>query len=121
METKDCECTAILLQDIGPVGLDGTPFLRQVLGDHKIISHYSKFNKSRTVAIIIHKNWEIRSIYREESGSVIGVVIAREKVELLLISAYLPAMLEVHGIPRNWDATSNRESARIQEEAHASV
>ncbi len=74
MNDTFCECTAILLQDIGATGPEGPPTLRHALEDtkHKILTHYSPTNKSRTVAIIVHKSCEIRTAYRDKSGSALG-------------------------------------------------
>src|SRR5579862_4103294 len=90
MNNQDCECTAILLQDLGPTDLEGPYILRRALGEHRVVANYSKKNKSRTVAIIVHKSWEIRGIYRDKSGSLVGTLIVRKNIEILLISAYLP-------------------------------
>src|SRR5690242_7558525 len=72
------ECTAVLLQDIGMTGPDGPPSLRNPLGDHKILAHSSSNNKSRTVAIIIHKSWNVLDVRRDDTGSAIGVVVERK-------------------------------------------
>jgi hypothetical protein len=56
LNDPNCECTAILLQDIGITGPEGPSTLRYALGEHRLISHFSPNNKSRTVALIIHKS-----------------------------------------------------------------
>ena len=61
---NDCECTAILLQDIGLTGPEGPPILRQVLGEHKLFVNFSLSNKARTVGIIIHKSWSVEQIFK---------------------------------------------------------
>ena len=49
MENNDCECTAILLQDLGATGPDGPPSLKGSLGGHHIFGNSKTDNKSRTV------------------------------------------------------------------------
>src|SRR6185312_6558449 len=95
----DCECTAICLQDLGPTGPDGPPLLRQSLGEHSIFVNSKSNNKSRTVAIIVHKSWAVNQVYRDPAGSAVGVVASRSGTEILMVSAYLPASLDVHGTP----------------------
>lgn len=119
IEDSNCECTAILLQDIGPTDLDGPPILRNALKGHKIIANFSTTNKARTVAIIIHKSWETKSILRDDSGSLIGAIVSKGNLSLLLISAYLPAMLNQFGFPKKWDFEDQRVAALVQGEAHA--
>ena len=77
MENKDCECTAILLQDLGPTAPDGPPSLRGSLGGHHIFANVKTDNKSRTVAIIVHMRWSIHHVYRDPTGSLIGVVVTQ--------------------------------------------
>src|SRR4051812_23809650 len=64
MDNSDCECTAILLQDLGKTGPEGSPLLREGLGEHHIYANSKANNKSRTVAIIIYKSWQINQVYR---------------------------------------------------------
>ena len=114
----DGECTAILLQDLGIVGPDGPPSLRAILGEHKLLVNSSKSNKSRTVAIIIHKEWFVHQVLTDESGSLVGAVIARSAQKFLIVSAYLPTGLDNYGSPIAWDAKDTSAVTRIQEEAH---
>src|SRR5690349_7208283 len=109
LNDSDCECTAILLQDIGLTGPEGPPLLRNVLGEHKILAHYSVKNKARTVAIIVHKSWKIISVLRDSSGSLLGTVIVRAKLQLLLVSAYLPPTLDNYGVPMKWNSSDDRQ------------
>jgi exonuclease III len=113
------ECTAILLQDIGITGPEGPSILRHCLGEHKLITHFSPTNKSRTVALIIHKSWEIRSIHKDKFGSLVGATISRGEFSTLLVSAYLPASIENYGVPVLWHSSDNRQCSRVQEETHA--
>ena len=95
-----CECTAILLQDIGATGPEGPTVLRQVLGEnHKILTHFSMTNKSRTVALIIHKSWEVRATYRDKTGSALAALITFGSLSIVVISAYLPTLIENYGVP----------------------
>jgi hypothetical protein len=114
MNDTDCECTAILLQDIGITGPDGPPLLHQVLGEHKLITNYSLRNKTRTVAIIIHKSWEVKKLLKDPSGSLVGAVITKGTFVFLVISAYLPTGLDRFGVPLVWDLHDNTECARVQ-------
>jgi len=99
LEDKDCECTAILLQDLGTTGPDGPPSLRSIIGEHHLYANSKLDNKSRTVAIIVHKSWHFSNIYRDQTGSLTGVVASRGDTEVLLVSAYLPATLDIQGYP----------------------
>src|SRR5690348_11989933 len=111
LNDAECECTAILLQDIGLTELNGPPFLRNVLGEHPIFANFSMNNKARNVAVIVNKSGEIRNVLREQSGSALGIVIGRGKFEILIISAYLPATTDCYGVPLKWDATDQRPGA----------
>lgn len=73
-------------------------------------------NKSRTAALIIHKSWQIKSIYRDPTGSLIGVVASNTDVDILFVSAYLPATLDRVGLPEVWNVETRDAT---QEEAHA--
>ena len=86
MDDSECECTAICLQDVGLTGPDGPPLLRKRLGDHSLFVNSKSSNKSRTVALIIHKSWQIKSIYRDPTGSLIGVVASNTDVDILFVS-----------------------------------
>src|SRR5271155_5713295 len=72
-EHRDCECTAVLLQDVGLTDCEGPSILKRRLAGHSIYANSSKNNKSRTVVIIIHKNWQIVNVYRDLTGSLVGV------------------------------------------------
>jgi len=117
----DCECTAILLQDIGLTGPEGPPLLRNAISlkGHQVVARSSGKNKSRTVAIILHASWQLRCVLRDESGGMLGAVIVKNNLEVLLVSAYLPATLDNVGVPSKWDASDNRPSAQVRGEAHA--
>jgi hypothetical protein len=86
----DCECTTILLQDVGPTSSEGTPLLRRSLVDHTAFFNFSKTNKSKSVGIIVHRHWQVLDVRRDLSGCTIAVTITNTKV---LISAYLPTGL----------------------------
>jgi len=62
---SDCECTAIVLQDMGMIDTEGNPILRRILGDHKILVNFSDVNKARTVGIIINKVWNIEKVLKD--------------------------------------------------------
>ena len=116
---KECECTAILLQDVGETDLEGPTILKDRLGGHHMYANSSKNNKSRSVVIIIHKNWHIMRVFRDPSGSLVGVIAARGGFEVLLISAYLPPGLDTCGFPLHWDPEKSERMSAIQSEAHS--
>ena len=116
---QDCECTAIFLQDIGLTGPEGPPILKNILGDHKLFVNFSPINKARTVAIILHKAWNVQRIMRDETGSLVGALITKGCLKVLIISAYLPAALDNYGIPAMWRATDTSQCSIIQQEAHS--
>ena len=109
LDDTDCECTAICLQDIGPTAQEGPPLLR--FGEHHLYVNFKPTNKARTVAIILHKSWRAQQIFRDSSGSAIGVVATRAGIEILIISAYLPPSLDKFDFPDN-------EANPVQLEAH---
>ena len=74
---SDCECTAILLQDMGLRGPEAPPILRQALGENQIVVNFSNSNKARNVGIIVHKSWNIEHVMKDQSGSLVGVRIAK--------------------------------------------
>src|SRR3954470_15848270 len=85
LKDPKCECTALLLQDVGATDHNGPALLKQCLGEdskHSMFANSSKCNKSRTVAIVVHKN-----CYRDPTGSLIGVVASSQGMEILFISA----------------------------------
>ena len=112
----DCECTALCLQDLGLTGPDGPPLLRKSFGDHSIYANSSKNNKARTVAIVVHNSWSVSQVYRDPTGSLVGIVASRSGFELLLVSAYLPATLDRWGVPEVWDPDLKTDAATTQEE-----
>src|ERR1700733_4879968 len=87
MNDPDCECTAFLLQDLGTTGPEGPSALRNCLGYHKILVNSAMANKSRTVAIIIHKSWNITKVLKDDIGSLVGVVISKGTLSVLIVSA----------------------------------
>jgi len=101
---KQCECTAILLQDIGRTDPEGPSILRNHKGleGHTIYANSSMNNKSKSVVIIVHKNWQVHKVLRDKSGSLVGVVASRGSLEIL-VSAYLPTNLDLCGCPLEWD------------------
>jgi exonuclease III len=116
---SDCECTAIVLQDIGMIDTEGNPILRRILGDHKILVNFSDVNKARTVGIIINKAWNIEKVLKDKSGSLIGALISKGSLKMLVISAYMPATLDNYGAPSIWDAKDRNLGSSVQEEAHS--
>ena len=118
-QPSDCECTAFFLQDLGATGPDGPSLLKETLGDHSIYANSSQSNKSRTVAIILHKSWSITQVYRDTTGSLVGVVASRSGIEILLISAYLPSKTDILGSPDLWDLDIKSPAKSVQEEIHA--
>jgi hypothetical protein len=122
-DKADCECTALCLQDIGLTGPEGPPLLKSNLGDHPMYANFNHLNKARTVAIIIHKSWSVSKVYRDPTGSLVGVVASRCGVEILFVSAYLPAKLDRCGVPELWDmdqkSVKKDDVTATQEEAHA--
>ena len=119
INNNECECTAILLQDIGVTGPDGPPLLHQVLGEHRLVTNCSSRNKTRTVAIIIHKSWEVRKFFKDSSGSLVGAVISKGAFELLIVSAYLPTGLDQYGVPLVWDPKDKTDCSTVQCETHS--
>src|SRR5690242_18841640 len=101
MEENSCECTAILLQDVGATGPDGPILLKNRLRreGHFICANSSSLNKSKSVVIVVHKSWNVEKVYREPSGSLVGVVISKNGFQVLLVSAYLPTNLAICGAP----------------------
>src|SRR6185437_1312750 len=83
-QDADCECTALCLQDLGFTGPDGPPLLRNSLGDHYIYANFSQHNKARAVAIVVHKSGSVSQVYRDPTGSLIGVLACRSGFEILL-------------------------------------
>jgi len=75
-------------------GPNGPLALTDNLGDHRCFANFNLNNKSRTVALIIHKDWQVHHVYRDNTGSLVGVVASRVGVEILLVSAYLPTSLD---------------------------
>ena len=49
------------------------------------------------------KQITIHHVYRDPTGSLIGVVASRNGIEILLVSAYLPAKLDLFGYPEIWE------------------
>jgi hypothetical protein len=93
--------------------------LREALGEHSVYANFSSTNKSRSVAIVIHKSWSISQVYRDPTGSLVGVVASRSGIDILLISAYLPAKTDILGAPELWDPDVQSASKSVQEEIHA--
>src|ERR1051325_3351192 len=77
INNDESECTAILLQDIGICGPEGSPLLRRAVKDNSLLVNFSEHNKSKSVALIIHKSWEIRKIFRNQEGSLVGATIEK--------------------------------------------
>jgi len=94
LASKSCECTAILLQDVGLTGPDGPAVLQKGLEEkqHSIFANSSKNNKSRSVVIIVHESWQIENVFRDPSGSLIGVAISKATSKF---SLYLPTSLQI--------------------------
>ena len=113
------ECTAFFLQDLGSTGPDGPPLLRNTLGDHSIYANSSTNNKDRTVAIILHKSWSVSHVFRDPTGSLIGVVASRSGLDILLVSAYLPSNTDAIGEPDVWDPDIKTSASITQEEVHS--
>jgi hypothetical protein len=95
MSSEGSECTAILLQDIGITGPEGPPLLKRAAKEHNLYINQSQTNKSRSVAIIVHKNWQIRKVLRDQGGSLVGVCAERCGYKLLLISAFYRQVLTI--------------------------
>jgi exonuclease III len=83
------------------------------------MAHCSRSNKAKTVAIVVHASWQIRSVLRDSSGGLLGVVINKSNAEILIVSAYLPATLDMIGMPTNWSAEDKRPGPSARGEAHA--
>ena len=94
----------ILSQDMGNIGPDGPHELRQALTPHQVITNATDANKSRNTEIILHKNWEIISVRKHESGGLIGAEIKNSNTTLLVMSAYLPTALDGLGMPESFDS-----------------
>ena len=117
--SSTCECTAFFLQDIGSTGPEGPPLLRNNLGDHMIFANSSTKNKSRTVAVVIHQSWSVSQVYRDPSGSLIGVVASRAGLDILFVSAYLPSNTDIIGYPDLWNTDSKLPTNVAQQEVHS--
>ena len=89
------------MQDLG--------LLRNNLGEHSLYANSSTINKSRTVASIVHQSW----------SSLIGVVASRSGLDILLVSAYLPAKTDVIGEPDLWDPDNKSPTNVTQAEVHS--
>lgn len=97
-ELEDSDCTAFLLQDLGALGPDGHPRLQAALEEHQVITNSHPHNKSRTVALIINKNWKIVGPIRKDgSGCVIGTTVEKDGARLFLASVYMPTALSIYG------------------------
>jgi hypothetical protein len=59
-------------------------------------------NKSKSIGIIVHKQWQVLHVRRDSSGCLLGVAISNSKIKILLISAYLPTGLDNFGVPAVW-------------------
>jgi len=68
--------------------------------------------------IIVHKSWRIDQVYRDPSGSLVGVVMSKHGLQILLISAYLPTNLDMCGVTLVWDLEAKDRNYDTQEEAH---
>jgi exonuclease III len=117
--SQDCECTAILLQDIGTTGPEGSPMLRSILGEHNLNINFSSTNKARTVAIITHKSWTVKRVLKDKSGSLVGALITKGGLNVMIISAYLPTSLDNHGAPSVWRSEDTDLCSMVQQEAHS--
>jgi len=73
----------------------------------------------QNTGIILHKNWEIISVRKHESGGLIGAEIKNSNTTLLVMSAYLPTALDGLGMPESFDSTKETDATLKQEEAHA--
>lgn len=93
--------------------------LRNNLGDHLIFANSSMKNKSRTVAVIIHQSWSVSHVYRDPSGSLIGVVASRAGLDILFVSAYLPSNTDIIGYPDLWDTDAKLPTHVAQQEVHS--
>ncbi len=73
-DSLECECTAVLLQDIGLTGPEGPRLLRnhKSFEGHLVYANSSNKNKSRSVCIIVHKNWHVLEVLRDPTGSLVG-------------------------------------------------
>src|SRR6185503_2246629 len=114
INNEESECTAILLQDIGNMGPDGSPLIKRAVQNHHLFINFSLQNKSRSVALIVHKNWEIRKVLRNQEGSLVGACIERGGYKLLIMSAYLPTSLDNYGAPLDWDPNDESQKAKAQ-------
>ena len=113
------ELAIILIQDMGNVGPDGPQDLRQALAPHNIITNTISTNKARNTGIILHRNWEIISEQKHESGGLIGVEVRSANTSVFVMCAYLPTALDAYGMPESFDATSESKTTKAQEEAYA--
>ncbi len=115
---QEGECTAFFLQDLGAMGPDGHPRLLEALKDHHILTNSHPSNKSRTVALIINKLWNIVGpIRKDEYGCVIGTTVEKDGAKMFLASVYMPARLNKCGIPEFWEE-SKKSFSNDQNEAH---
>ena len=84
-----------------------------------IFANSSMKNKSRTVAIILHQSWSVSHVYRDPSGSLIGVVASRAGLDILFVSAYLPSNTDIIGYPDLWDTEAKSPTNIAQQEVHS--
>lgn len=112
------ECTAFFLQDLGVLGPDGHPRLREALKEHHILTNSHPTNKSRTVALIINKEWNIVGpVRRDEFGCIVGTTVEKNGTTLFVASVYMPAKLNNWGMPESWE-DSKKLISTDQKEAH---
>jgi hypothetical protein len=108
----------IFIQDLGFVGPDAPQDLVDGLAPHTVIVNANPERKSRNTGIIIHKDWEIQGeIKKHESGGLIGVTIRKGSDKILAMSAYLPWGLDYCGVPKQFNAFTEKGKFRKQEEA----
>jgi hypothetical protein len=84
----------ILLQDVGIEAKKILFMLSSVSNSVVSRVNFSPTNSSRSVAILVGRNWKILETFNDEKGSAIGVLLSRGKSLIACFSAYLPPGLD---------------------------
>ena len=114
---EDCELNIACFQDTGEIGPEGPTSLSNSKNIQIVATNYSNTNKCRNVATLIGRGWNvIGDIYRNKTGSLLGITVQRERFTLGVLNAYLPPGLDNYGKPTG-DFNSNTVAGRRQAEA----
>ena len=89
----------VCLQDVGYIGPDGPISWKDHANTDRIITNYSSTNKSRSVAVLVGKEWDISKIEKNKGGGLLAVTLHHDLLTLKVINAYLPPGLDSYGKP----------------------